>query len=178
MPIKQHLFNGYSVAGETCDFYFAMQNLNRATIKYAAGMIKVGMKLLDVKALCENYLLENGVLCDETDRIKNDEWRRGLQMEEYLHKTLIDVAIPDMTFEELYYFIVKEGFLNLDFFGNLGHSIVKNKNDRIYIEKGNKTRLGDAAFFTFEPHIKRENGMYGYKKENIYCFKGNYLCEI
>ena len=100
MPIKQHLFNGYSVAGETCDFYFAIQNLNRATIKYAAGMIKVGMKLPDVKALCENY---------------NDEWRSGLQMEEYLHKTLIDTATPDMRFEELYYFMndlsVKKDFL-------------------------------------------------------------------
>jgi len=36
-------------------------------------------------------------------------------MEEYLHKTLIDVATPDMTFEELYYYmndlIVKKGFL-------------------------------------------------------------------
>ena len=56
-------------------------------------------------------------------------------MEEYLHKTLVDVAAPDMTFEELYYFmndlIVKKGFLNLDFLGNLGHSIVKNKNDRM-----------------------------------------------
>lgn len=61
-------------------------------------------------------------------------------MEAYLHKTLMDVAMPDMTFEELYYFmndlIVKKGFLNLDFLGNLGHSIVKNKNDRVYIEKG------------------------------------------
>ena len=91
MTIKQHLFNGYSVAGETHDFYFAMQNLNRATIKYAAGMIK---------ALCENY---------------NDEWRRGLQMEEYLHKTLIEAATPDMTFVELYYIMndlsVKKDFL-------------------------------------------------------------------
>ena len=55
------------MAGETRDFYFAIQNLNRATIKYAAGMIKVGMKL------------------------------------------------PDMTFEELYYFMndlsVKKDFL-------------------------------------------------------------------
>ncbi len=63
-------------------------------------MIKVGMKLPDDKALCENY---------------NDEWRRGLQMEEYLHKTLIDAATPDMTFEELYYFMndlsVKKDFL-------------------------------------------------------------------
>ena len=60
-------------------------------------------------------------------------------MEEYLHKTLIDVAAPDMTFEELYYYmnelIAKKGFLNLDFLGNLGHSIVKNKNDRIYTYK-------------------------------------------
>ena len=53
--------------GKRRDFYFAKPNLNRATIKYAAGMIKVGMKL------------------------------------------------PDMTFEELYYFMndlsVKKDFL-------------------------------------------------------------------
>ena len=76
-------------------------------------------------------VFENGVLCDEIDRIKNDEWRNGLQMEEYLHKTLFDVAMPDITFEKLYYYmndvIAKKGFLNLDFLGNLGHSIVKNK---------------------------------------------------
>ena len=30
----------------------------------------------------------------------------------------------------------KEGFINLDFMGNLGHSIVKDKNDRVYTEKG------------------------------------------
>ena len=49
-------------------------------------------------------------------------------MEEYLHQALIDAGTPDMTFEELYYYmnelIVKEGFINLDFLGNLGHSIV------------------------------------------------------
>ena len=39
------------MTGETRDFYFAIQNLNRATIKCAAGMIKVGMKLPDVKVL-------------------------------------------------------------------------------------------------------------------------------
>lgn len=69
-------------------------------------------------------------------------------MEEYLHKTLFDVVTPDMTFEELYYLmndvIVKKGFLNLDFLGNLGHSIVKNKNDRIYTEKGNHQKLSDV----------------------------------
>ena len=117
-------------------------------------------------------VFENGVLCDEIDRIKNDQWRTGLQMEEYLHKTLIDVATPEMTFEELYYFInnliVKKGFLNLDFLGNLGHSIVKHKNDRIYTERGNNKRLSDVEMFTFEPHISITDSKYGYKREDIY----------
>ncbi len=102
-------------------------------------------------------VIENGIVCDEIDRIKRDEWRNGLQMEAYLHKTLMDVATPEMTFEELYYYIndliVKKEFLNLDFLGNLGHSIVKNKSDRVYTEKGNCKRLSDVEMFTFEPHI-------------------------
>ena len=247
MKTKQHLFNGYSVAEETFGLYSAMQDLNRATIKYIAYTMRAGMKLRDIKAWCENYLLENGadsfwywnvgafvfsgdetaisvsgrdymvadrtvqendiitidlspqknniwgdyartlvfengVLCNETDRIKNDEWRRGLQMEEYLHKALIDVAAPDMTFEELYYFmndlIVKKGFLNLDFLGNLGHSIVKNKNDRIYTEKGNHKRLSDVEMFTFEPHISTPKSKYGYKREDIYYFDNGKLIKL
>ncbi len=244
MKAKQHFFNGYSVAEETLGLYSAMQDLNRAAINYIAGTMRVGMNIRDIKALCENYLLENGadsfwywdvgafifsgdetavsvsgrdymvtdrtvqendiitidlspqknniwgdyartlvfengVLCNETDRIKNDEWRRGLQMEEYLHKALIDMAAPDMTFEELYYFmndlIVKKGFLNLDFLGNLGHSIVKNINDRIYIEKGNHKKLSDVEMFTFEPHISIPESKYGYKREDIYYFDNGKL---
>lgn len=30
---------------------------------------------------------------------------------------------------------MENGFVNLDFMGNLGHSIVKTKGDRVYIEK-------------------------------------------
>ncbi len=45
---------------EKLDLYFAMQDLNRETIKYAADRIQVGMKLPDIKALCEDYLLKNG----------------------------------------------------------------------------------------------------------------------
>ncbi len=244
MKAKQHFFNGHSVAEETLGLYSAMQDLNRAAIKYIACAMRVGMNIRDIKALCENYLLENGadsfwywdvgafifsgdetavsvsgrdymvtdrtiqendiitidlspqksniwgdyartlvfengVLCNETDRIKNDEWRRGLQMEEYLHKALIDMAAPDMTFEELYYFmndlIVKKGFLNLDFLGNLGHSIVKNINDRIYIEKGNHKKLSDVEMFTFEPHISIPESKYGYKREDIYYFDNGKL---
>lgn len=127
-------------------------------------------------------VFENGVLCDEIDRIKNDEWRNGLQMEEYLHKTLFDVAMPDITFEKLYYYmndvIAKKGFLNLDFLGNLGHSIVKNKNDRIYIEKGNHKRLSDVKMFTFEPHISIPDSKYGYKREDIYYFDNGKLMQL
>lgn len=127
-------------------------------------------------------VFENGVLCDGIDQIKNNEWRRGLQMEREMHQTLINVAAPDMTFEELYYFmndlIVKKGFINLDFLGNLGHSIVKNKNDRIYTEKGNHKRLSDVAMFTFEPHISIPDSKYGYKREDIYYFDRGKLAKL
>lgn len=127
-------------------------------------------------------VFEDGVLCDEIEKIKRDEWRNGLQMEEYLHQALIDAGTPDMTFEELYYFmndlIVKKGFLNLDFLGNLGHSIVKNKNDRVYIEKGNYSRLSDVEMFTFEPHISIPDSQYGYKREDIYYFKNDKLMKL
>ena len=127
-------------------------------------------------------VFEDGVLCDEIEKIKRDEWRNGLQMEEYLHQALIDVVTPDMTFEELYYYmnelIVKEGFINLDFLGNLGHSIVKDKKDRIYTEKGNRKRLSDVRMFTFEPHISIPNSQYGYKKEDIYYFENGRLIRL
>lgn len=127
-------------------------------------------------------VFEDGVLCDEIEKIKRDEWRNGLQMEEYLHQALIDAGAPDMTFEELYYYmnelIVKEGFINLDFLGNLGHSIVKDKKDRIYTEKGNRKRLSDVRMFTFEPHISIPNSQYGYKKEDIYYFENGRLIRL
>ena len=89
---------------------------------------------------------------------------------------------PGMTFEELYYqmndFIRKEGYINLDFMGNLGHSIVRKKEDRIYIEKGNRTRHGDVQLFTFEPHISVSGSKYGYKMENIYYFDKGGLKEL
>ena len=127
-------------------------------------------------------VFEDGVLCDEIEKIKRDEWRNGLQMEEYLHQALIDAGTPDMTFEELYYYmnelIVKEGFINLDFLGNMGHSIVKDKKDRIYTEKGNRKRLSDVRMFTFEPHISIPNSQYGYKKEDIYYFENGRLIRL
>lgn len=127
-------------------------------------------------------ILEDGKVVDNISNIRNDEWRNGLLMEEELHKELIAFATPQTTFEELYYhinqLITDRGFINLDFLGNLGHSIVKDKNDRIYTEKGNKALLSSVDYFTFEPHISVQNSKYGYKKENIYYFESNKLIEL
>ena len=75
-------------------------------------------------------------------------------------------------------YICEEGYINLDFMGNLGHSIVRKKEDRIYIEKGNSARLGDVHFFTFEPHISVIGSKYGYKRENIYYFDKDGIKEL
>lgn len=127
-------------------------------------------------------IVETGKVVDNIDLIQNQEWRSGLQMEEKLHTELLTFVTKETTFEELYFhmneFIVENGFVNLDFMGNLGHSIVKIKSDRIYIEKGNKTKLGVVNYFTFEPHIAFPDSKYGYKKENIYYFDGDRLVEL
>ena len=126
-------------------------------------------------------IIENGVVADSAD-VKNVEWRNGLIMEDRLHKELLDFVKLETTFEELYFhineMITKHGFVNLDFMGNLGHSIAKNKNDRVYIEKGNKRKLSDVDYFTFEPHISVPGSKYGYKKENIYYFENGKLIEL
>ena len=127
-------------------------------------------------------VVENGKVVDDIELIENPEWKSALLMEEKLHAELLCFATKETTFEELYYhmnaFIVDNGFVNLDFMGNLGHSIVKAKNDRVYIEKGNTAKLGDVKYFTFEPHIAFPDSKFGYKKENIYYFDGDRLVEL
>lgn len=115
----------------------------------------------------------------------------GLLMEDKLHNELIEFVGMKTTFEELYYhineLILKEGFINLDFMGNLGHSIVKNKNDRVYTEKGNTQMISDIKYFTFEPHISIPGSKYGYKRkifiilrmENCWNYRNSHhWCEI
>ena len=119
-------------------------------------------------------IIENGIVVDD-EFASNEEWKNGVHMEKQLHKEMMHFVTPNTTFEELYYYMNKviedSGYINLDFMGNLGHSIVKQKNDRIYIEKGNKSKLDDVALFTFEPHISISGSKYGYKRENIYYFE-------
>ena len=89
-------------------------------------------------------IIEKGKVV-ERDNVVNDEWKNGLLMEKYLHEEMCKFVTPKTTFEELYYhmnrLIVNNRFINLDFAGNLGHSIVRGKDDRVYIKKGNHLRL-------------------------------------
>ena len=127
-------------------------------------------------------IIENSKVVQNHEDITNEEWKKGVLMEERLHDEMKSFVTPDTTFEQLYYhmneFIRDNGYINLDFMGNLGHSIVRRKDDRIYIEKGNNTKLKDVAFFTFEPHISIEGSKYGYKRENIYFFENGCIMEL
>ena len=227
--------------------YSQIQQTAKQTIAYIKKIIKPGMKLFDIRKLCEEKLMElgadsfwywdvgafvfagdettvsvsgkqyvtsdkiienndiitidlspqvgniwgdyartiiveNGEVVDDIELIQNQEWKSVLQMEDKLHAELFRFVTKGTTFEELYYhmneFIVENGFVNLDFMGNLGHSIAKVKSDRIYIEKGNKAKLVAMNYFTFEPHIAFPDSKYGYKKENIYYFDEDVLSLI
>ncbi len=120
-------------------------------------------------------ILENGRIVKDIDQIQNSEWRNGLRMEEYLHEAMLGFVNVNTTFEELFFYINDQikarGYVNLDFLGNLGHSIVKDKRERIYIEKGNTEKLSSVEAFTFEPHISLPDSLYGFKKESIYRFR-------
>ncbi len=103
--------------------------------------IDLSPQVLDIWGdFARTIVLQNGIVVG-LEQINNPEWKQGLLMEEFLHNELLNFVKPETTFEELYYYmndlIKTKGFVNLDFAGNLGHSIVKQKNDRIYIEKGN-----------------------------------------
>ena len=91
-----------------------------------------------------------------------------------LHESLARFATPRTTFNELYAFINKlvcsAGYHNLDFAGNFGHSIEDALDLRIFVEENNHTTLGDVLMFTFEPHIAKTDGHWGFKHENIYFF--------
>ena len=127
-------------------------------------------------------IVEDGCVVKSLDQIKCDEWRDGIFMEKKLHEKMMNTVSPHRTFEDLYLqmneYIKEQGYINLDFMGNLGHSIVRRKDDRIYIEKGNNMKLGDVSYFTFEPHISVSGSKYGYKREDIYYFDNDTLKKL
>lgn len=127
-------------------------------------------------------IIENGIVKNSINEITNVEWKNGLILEDKLHEKMKNFVNRNTTFNDLFIYIndyiKQKGYVNFDFNGNLGHSIVKNKEDRVYIEKGNNLKLSDVKMFTFEPHIGLKNSAYGFKKESIYYFEENELVEL
>lgn len=76
-------------------------------------------------------IIEEGSVIEDINDINNKEWKNGILMEELLHKELKRFVTVNTTFEELYIhineFIKKNDYINLDFMGNLGHSIEKKR---------------------------------------------------
>lgn len=145
---------------------------------------------IDLSPQCNNIwgdyartiIIENGIVKNSINQITNVEWKNGLILEDKLHEKMKNFVNRNTTFNDLFIYInnyiKQKGYVNFDFNGNLGHSIVKNKEDRVYIEKGNNLKLSDVKMFTFEPHIGQKNSAYGFKKENIYYFEENELVEL
>ena len=103
----------------------------------------------------------------------------GIDFETKLHEMLPQIVNPDMTFSDLYYAIneeIKRGsYENLDFKGNLGHSIETHIDKRRYIVDKCDIKLSEVLAFTFEPHLQKNGIPFGYKREDIYYFSDNEL---
>jgi Xaa-Pro aminopeptidase len=134
--------------------------------------VDLSPKLDDVWGDCaRSFFVENGKYTIIPE-CKN--FQEGASIELDLHRKMVDFVTPNTLFSELYEFgnkeIKKSGFENLDFLGNLGHSIETDPSRRRFIDKNCSEMLGEAKFFTFEPHIRKKAGEWGYKHENIYYF--------
>lgn len=127
-------------------------------------------------------IVENGRALHDPTTTTNSEWAAGVRAQQQLHARVCEIATPTMTFHDLHQatnaHIRQLGYENLDFLGNLGHSIERRSEDRVYVESGNMALLGSVAYFTFEPHVRLPSGQHGYKYENIYRFDNGHLTAL
>jgi hypothetical protein len=123
--------------------------------------------------VARSFVVESGCW---TPRPKAESFARGTEVQRSLHEAMQTFVSPETTFEELFDFangqIKRCGFENLDFLGNVGHSLESSREARRYIALGNGQRLGDAGLFTFEPHIRERGSRWGFKHEDVYYFDG------
>jgi Xaa-Pro aminopeptidase len=115
-------------------------------------------------------------LCVEDGRVVDHpvggDFADGLEALEALHRHLVLVARPETTFGELFASVAARlavlGYQNLDLRGNLGHTLTARLDERRFIEAGSPVRLAGAGPFTFEPHVRRLGGRWGFKREDVY----------
>lgn len=128
------------------------------------------------------FFIEEGRAVREKE-VSDPEFRKGLDAELELHRFLVEELNPSLTYEEVYLALNRRieelGFVNLDFHGNLGHSIEDDEKERICLETGNRTVIKEYGKpFTLEPHICIPGGSFGYKRENIYYIEGDRIREL
>jgi len=119
--------------------------------------------------------IEEGRVRLEPEAPVTAEFAEGYGMELKLHQELMDWVRKETTYHQVWehmnQMLREAGYENMDFHGNLGHSIEATPEERIYLEEGNHETLGGHGTpFTFEPHIARIGGNWGYKREQIYYF--------
>lgn len=108
---------------------------------------------------------------------KDPQFRAGLSFVRRLRSAMLAFVSPRTTFHDLAIWTAErmeaEGFSNLDFRGNVGHSIATRREDRFYIEVGNHRSLSEAGLFTFEPHVRATEGAWGFKQEDVFFFNSD-----
>ena len=118
-----------------------------------------------------SFVIEDGSVVSTPSR---GEFQRGIDFVANLHKAMRRFVTCETRICELYHFandfIASERFENLDFLGNIGHSIATSLDGRIFLDATNHRTLGSIRSFTFEPHVRELGGRWGFKHEDIYYF--------
>ncbi len=90
----------------------------------------------------------------------------------YLHSEYPKLLSQEKAMNDIYEIvnsiIRNNGFENLDFARNIGHSIEKLPENRRFFDSKSNVKLKDIEIFTFEPHVRKNNGNFGFKREDIY----------
>jgi Xaa-Pro aminopeptidase len=124
-----------------------------------------------------SFFLKNGSLV--TAEQAGADQAEGMAVEAALHAHLLEIARPQMTFQQLHHAIEARAqaldFENLDFLGNFGHNIGAELHARAYIDANCALRLDSVPMFTLEPHIARPRSPLAFKYEEIYRFENGRL---
>ncbi len=149
---------------------------------YSASEEAIGMSnlitidLSPVKDNCwgdyaRSFVIEDGKLSEKPKQL---EFKNGLHFLHQLHQQMPRFVKPNTTFEQLFEWanvrIRESGFVNLDYRGNVGHSVATNRDERQFIQTSNTLCLGDVPFFTFEPFVRLKGGRWGFKHEDMFFF--------
>ena len=118
-----------------------------------------------------SFAIENGKVTKTPQLL---EFKNGLGFLEQKHTQMLKLVRPQTTFGQLFDWanmrIRQNGFVNLDYRNNVGHSIATDRDQRQFIETNNKALLADVPFFSFEPFIRLKGGKWGFKHEGIFYF--------